>query len=525
MVRSELRQREVAIRRALGAARLGLGRYFYTESVLLAGVGGAIGSGIAWAALRLLVQAGPSTLPRLHEIRLDAVAVLYVVGLSLGAAIVFGSIPLWRGASAAALHETGRWQHRDTAAPSPATPAAGGAVAMALALLVVSGLMVRSLQNLRAINPGFNPDSTLTFNLALPPSKYRSIDSMVAAHQGVIDRVAPLPGVASISATTCLPLSMGCNGNTLLVEGDVYPSGTLPPLSLFRAVGGGYFETMGMRILRGRGLDRRDVERKELVAVISQALAARAFKDRDPIGRRIASNQPPGRDGTRTLEWLTVAGVVSDTPMRALNESAPMPMTFMPMSLANGVDLTRIVPTAGVMSFVVRTSTPPLSIVPSVLAAVRSVDGDLAVAQVRTLQSIVDRATEQVTLTMALLAMAAGIALILGVIGIYGVTSYIVSQRTSEIGVRLALGAEPRAITGQIVRQGGLVALAGIAVGLVGALAGSQLIAAVLYGVSPRDPAVFGTMAVLLQTVALLACWIPARRAAQLSPTVALRAD
>ena len=525
MVRTELRQREVAIRRALGAARLGLGRYFFTESFLLAGAGGAIGLAIAWAALRLLVQAGPSTLPRLHEIQLDPIAIGYVVVLSITAGIVFGVIPLWRGVSMSALHESGRANTATRHRHHVRQLLLGGQVAMALVLLVASGLMVRSFQNLRAIDLGFNPDSTLRFNIALPPAKYVSSASMVTVHQAIIDRVAALPGVASVSATTCLPLSMGCNGNTLLVEGEVYPPGTLPPLSLFRAVEGGYFETMGMRILRGRSLDRGDVDRKEPVAVISQWLATHAFKDRDPIGRRIASNQVPGRDGTRTLEWLTVVGVVSDTPTRALNEPEPMPMTFIPMSLANGADITRLLPSAAVMNFVVRTSTPPLSLAPAVRDAVKSVDADLAVAQFMTLQDMVDRAAAQMTFTMVLLAIAAIVGLILGVIGIYGVTSYIVSQRTSEIGVRLALGAEPGGITSQIVKQGGLVALIGIAIGLAAAFAGSRLIASVLYGVSPRDPIVFGAMAIALQLVALLACWIPARRAAQLSPTIALRAD
>jgi predicted permease len=525
MVRAELHRREVAIRRALGAARLGLGRYFFTESFLLAAAGGAVGLLIAWTALRLVVQSGPSTLPRLHEIHLDAIAVSYVVLLSLVAAIAFGSILLWRGVSMAALHESGRGNTATRQRHHVRQLLLGAQVAMALVLLVTSGLMVRSFQNLRAIDSGFNPDSTLTFQIGLPASKYRSIDSMVTAHQAVIDRVSALPGVAAVSATTCLPLSMGCNGNTLLVEGDVYPAGTLPPLSLFRAVGGGYFEAMGMRILKGRGLELGDVERKEPVAVISQWLATHAFKDRDPIGRRIATYQPPGRDGKRTLEWLTVVGVVSDTPTRALNESEPMPMTFIPMSLANGIETTRILPSGAFMNFVVRTSNPPLAIVPSVRDAVRSVDGDLAVANVRTLQAMVDRAAAQMTFTMVLLAIAAGVALILGVIGIYGVTSYIVSQRTSEIGVRLALGAEPGGITGQIVKQGGLVALIGIAIGLGAAFAGSRLIASILYGVSPRDPVVFSAMAMLLMLVALVACWIPARRASQLSPTIALRAE
>ena len=525
MVRAELHRREVAIRRALGAARLGLGRYFFTESFLLAAAGGALGLLIAWAAIRLVVQAGPATLPRLHEIQLDAITVSYVALLSLIAAIVFGSIPLWRGVSMSALHESGRGNTATRQRHQVRQLLLGAQVAMALLLLVASGLMVRSFQNLRAIDSGFNPDSTLTFQIGLPAAKYQSIDSMVAAHQAVIDRVSALPGVTAVSATSCLPLSMGCNGNTLIVEGDVLPAGTLPPLSLFRAVGGGYFEAMGMRILKGRGLDRADVDRKEPVAVISQWLAEHAFKDRDPIGWRIASNQPPGRDGKRTLEWLTVVGVVSDTPTRALNESQPMPMTFMPMSLANGIDNTRPLPTGAFMNFVVRTAHPPLSIVSSVREAVQSVDGDLAMANVRTLQSIVDRSAAQMTFTMVLLAIAASVALILGVIGIYSVTSYIVSQRTSEIGVRLALGAEPGGITGQIVKQGGLVALSGIAIGLLAAFAGSRLIASVLYGVSPRDPVIFSAMALLLMLVALVACWIPARRASQLSPTIALRAD
>jgi putative ABC transport system permease protein len=525
LVRTELRQREVAIRRALGAARLGLGRYFFTESFLLAGAGGAIGLSIAWAALRVLVQAGPTNLPRLHEVRLDAISVAYVAAVSIVAALVFGSIPLWRGTAAGALHDSGRGNTTSRQRHYVRHLLLGAQVAMALVLLVASALMVRSFQNLHAIDPGFNPDSTLSFNIGLPRTKYITIDQMATVHNGIVDRLAALPGVESASATTCLPLSMGCNANSMRVEGEEYPHGTLPPLSLMRAVGGGYFETMGMRIVRGRAITRADVDRKEPVVVISQKFANIAFKDVDPIGRRIASNQPPKPDGSVTFEWWTIVGVVVDTPMRALNEPDPMPMTFMPLSLANGVDLTRIAPTALQMNFVVRTSTPPLSIGPLAREAVRAIDADLAIAQFTTLQALVDRASAQMTFTMVLLAAAASISLVLGMIGIYGVTSYIVSQRTSEIGVRLALGAEPAGITSQIVKQGGKVTLAGIAVGLLAASAGSRLIASVLYGVSPRDPAIFAAMATLLMLVALVACWIPARRAARLSPTIALRAD
>jgi putative ABC transport system permease protein len=348
------------------------------------------------------------------------------------------------------------------------------------------------------------------------------------AHHQIIERVQALPGAVSASATTCLPLSMGCNGNTLRVEGEDYPAGTLPPLALFRAVADRYFETMGMRILRGRSLDRSDVDRREPVAVISQALAKSAFKGQDPIGRRVASNQPPRGNMPPQLQWLTVVGVVTDHPMQALNEPTAMPYLFMPLSLGRAPGTTnesRIAPGIATLSYVVRTSTAPEALVPLVREAVRAIDPNLPVFNVTTLQQMVDRASAQMTFTMVLLAIAAVVSLILGVIGIYGVTSYIVSQRTAEIGVRLALGAEPRGITKQIVTQGGVVALVGIVIGLAAALAGSRLIASVLYGISPRDPVVFTSMAIALQLVALIACWVPARRAAALSPTIALRAD
>ena len=258
--------------------------------------------------------------------------------------------------------------------------------------------------------------------------------------------------------------------------------------------------------------------------VISQTFADRAFKDRDPIGRRIASNQPPDKDGSRHLEWLTVVGIVGDTPLqRDLPEASPSPMLFMPMSLA--ATGARIGPGASLMNYVVRTSTPPLSIVAQVRESLQSIDHDFATAQINTLEGMVDRASSRMTFTMLLLALAASISLILGVIGIYGVTSYIVSQRTSEIGVRLALGAEPSGIASQIVRQAGLVTFAGIVIGLGAALAGGRVISSILFGVSPRDPLILVTTATALFSVALFASWVPARRAAQLSPTIALRAD
>jgi putative ABC transport system permease protein len=307
------------------------------------------------------------------------------------------------------------------------------------------------------------------------------------------------------------------------VEGRPMPEGTIPPLVAFRAVAGRYFETMGMRLVRGRRIDRRDIEQNEPVVVVNEALVNLMFPNQDPIGARVAR-------GTNTVNstWLTVVGVVSNTPIRALAEVNATPQLYMPMSISGRPDIPNM-PTAGpsvaAMSYVVRSATPPLGLAPSVRRAIDDVDANLALAQVRTLQDILDGASAQMAFTMVLLAIAAAVALLLGVIGIYGVMSYIVSQRTGEIGVRLAMGAEPASVARMIVRQGGSVALAGVIVGLATAFAGSRLIASLLYGVSPRDPGVFAATTLILLAVALLACWLPARRAARLSPLEALRTD
>jgi putative ABC transport system permease protein len=282
-------------------------------------------------------------------------------------------------------------------------------------------------------------------------------------------------------------------------------------------------------VLRGGSITRGDVERHEPAVVVNEAFAERFFPNQDPIGEHVASNRAPARPGEAAdLTWLTIVGVVSNTPIRALAEPTPTSQLYMPMSIAGGPDFpvsSLVGPNISVMSYILRTTTSVSGLMPSVRRAIDTVDPQLALAQVRTLQNTLDRASTQMAFTMVLLAIAAGVALMLGVIGIYGVMSYVVSQRTAEIGVRLALGAEPARVAGMIVRQGGVVALAGIAVGLAAAFAGSRLIESLLYGVSSRDPVVFATTTVTLIAVALLACWLPARRAARLNPLEALRAD
>ncbi len=530
LVRSDVRQREVAVRRALGARRLGIARYFFAESALLACAGGALGLAFAWGAVGVLVRVGPANLPRLEEVRLDGMVVAFTFALSLLSAIAFGAVPSWRGTQlASSLHEYGRSNTASRGRLRARQWLMGAQVALALVLLVSSGLMVRSFQKLRAVDPGFDPTSALTFSIGLPDSEYPTRDAAIAAHHAMLDRLSALPGVTAVSASTCLPLAGACSGNTLRVEGRTYPADTIPPLAMFRAVAGGYFEAMGIRLLRGRVIDRGDVERNEPVVVVSKTLADRFFPNQDPIGQRVASNRGPAKPGEPPmLTWLTIEGIVADTPARSLAERDPLSQLYMPMSIAGGPGIPRsalIGPDISVMSYVVRSTTPPVGLAPAARRAIDSVDSDLALADVRSLQDTLDRASAQMAFAMILLVIAAFVALSLGVIGIYGVMAYIVTQRTGEIGVRLALGAEPRRVATQIVRQGGVVALIGISIGLVTAFAGSRLIESLLYGVSPHDPGVFALTTVALLFVALVACWLPARRAARLSPVEALRTE
>ena len=528
LVRSESRHREVAVRRALGAETRRLARYFLAESVLLGVVGGIVGLVLAWAGVRLLVAFGPATLPRLGEVRIDAVVVVFTAGLSLIAAFAFGAIPLLRLAPmTATLHDSGRGQTATRGQHRARHALMTAQVALALVLLVASGLMVRSVQQLRSMDHGFDPTSTLSFAVALPQRAYQTRERAAATHRAILDRLNALPGVISASASSCLPLSGTCMGNGLVVEHELdNPQQLRRQFAWFRAVAGGYLETAGLRLIRGRTIMRSDVDRREPVAVIDEALAAMYFPGQDPIGRRVRS--AARADPTLPMPpWLEIVGIVSSTPTGTLT-TPRLPQMYMPMSIAGGPDIPAqalIGPDITAMSYVVRSTTNAEDLAGAARAAVEDADPDLAIAQVRTLQQAVDRAGDQMLFTMVLLGIAAGVALLLGAIGIYGVVSYIAAQRTGEIGLRLALGAEPSGVASLIIRQSLAVTMMGVGLGLAGALAGGRLIEALLYNVSPRDPVVIAVVTLLLMAVALVACWLPARRATRLSPIEALRTD
>jgi predicted permease len=527
LVRSEARQREVAIRRALGAGRFGIARFFLAESVLLSLSGGAIGVMFASSAVRLLVRFGPAMLPRLDEIHLDAVTGVYTFVLCTMAALMFSSIAVWHSrAVSSALHDAGR---ANTATPGRNRARQllmGMQVALALVLLIASGLIARSFQNVRAVDPGFDPRWALTFSVGLSNREYPSRERAVAAHQTIVDGVRMLPSVTAASASTCLPLAGGCFGNSVRVLGRTLPADAVPPVARFRAVADGYFETMSMRLLRGRSIGRQDVDRQAPIVVVDQTFVDQFFPNQDPIGQFVASNRPPKRPGEEPdLAWREIVGVVSNTPTSTLVDSRPPPLLYMPMSIA-APEFGRTSldgPEVAVMSYVVRTTSAPAGLLSAVRHVVDTVDRAIALAQVQTLQEILDRSSAQMAFTMVLLAIAAGVALLMGIVGIYGVMSYVVTQRTGEIGVRLALGAEPQAVTHMIVKQGAVVSIVGLAVGVAGAAVGSRLIESLLYRVTARDPVIFAAATFMLFSVALAACWLPARRAARLNPLDALR--
>jgi len=538
LVRADGRQREVSVRRALGATFADVVRFFLSESLLLAAIGVLGGLAIASAALQALIANGPTTLPRLHEVRIDAVTITFTMALGLVACVMFGLIPLLRSLTfASSLRDGGRGTTASPRQHRTRHVLMAGQVALALALLVGAALMVRSYDRLRAIDLGFNPQAALTFRVGLPARDYPTRAAAVTAHRAILERLAREPGVEAVSASSGLPLADTCFGNAIFVRGQNVPDGTRAPIARLCAATEGYVAAMGLRLLRGRDLERADVDRARTNVLVNEAFVRTVLGGTDPIGKQVKSNAPPP-PSARTVDgafeweggppWLTIVGVVSNTPFETLTEPAPVAVLYMPLSIAGGPDIPNIAmlgPTTSAATFVVRTTVAPATLTAAVQRAVQGVDSSLAVAQVMTLQSLVDRDAAQMALTMALLVIAAAGGLAIGIIGIYGVIAYAVSQRRSEIGVRLALGASPGTVVSMIVKQGAVVALAGVAAGLALAASGSGVLGSLLFGVSPHDPLVFVGVSTLLAVVAVVACWLPARSAARISPTEALRAE
>jgi predicted permease len=519
LVRAEGRQRELGLRVALGASRLDLLRHFLWESLVLAGLAGAIGIGIGFLALKTLVAASPETVPRLHEVGLHGPVLVYSIALSVFAGIAFGLIPIVRYRRpnlVRSIHEgslrtsSGRETHRARAALVVTQ------VALALVLLIASGLMARSFWALREVDPGFVADHLATLRLALPRSPYATPDDTARFYSTLADRLRALPGVESVGSVRNLPMSGSQSNNGVLIEEFPVAEGELPPVIRTNWAAPGYFETLGIPIHEGRGFERRDHEERTGAVVLSRSLAEKYWPGESAIGKRLTPGLP--REVTR---WYSVVGIVGDVHDDGL-EKPVNPMIYFPVV---GFGTENDDWSNRGMTVALRSRLPLPALSGAIRETVRSLDPNLPIINMASGDEHLSRAMARTSYTMTLLAIAAAVALFLGSIGIYAVIAYIVGQRTREIGVRMALGAARGDVARMVVRQGLAMTLFGVVLGVLGALAATRSMSALLYGVAPTDPATFVSVGAFLLVIATLASYLPARRAAGIEPVRALHYD
>ena len=523
LARSSVRQREIAIRRALGAGRGRLVRQLLTESVLLAVVGGSLGLLVAAWGVDALLQLTPASLPRLDGVGVNATVLAFTAGLSLLTGVVFGLAPAIQG-SRVDLQSVMREATRSASAAGRSTRLRSvlvvGEFALALVLLVGAALLVQSFWRLQGVDLGFRPSSVLTARIWLPqPNDPKSGPYFTHAarelfYRRVMDRVAALPGVEAVGGVTSLPLGGTPGRAAFNVDGRAPEAGNIP-VSEVSFVTPGYFSALGITKTSGRLLDEHDDSRAPLAVVVSEAFAQRYFSGEEPIGKRISqgSGLPGGpRNQVTPPNWMIIVGVVRDVKSERL-EATPAPLMYRALWQTSNLNLT----------LTIKTKNDPAVLAESIRREVRAVDPNEPVFSVRTMDAIVASAMAERRFTMVLLALFAATALALSAIGIYGVMAYFVTQRTHEIGIRMALGASRADVVNMVLGQGVRLAAAGVVAGVIGALLITRVIATLLYGVGPRDPWTLAALASTLTAVALLACYIPARRATRVDPIRALR--
>jgi len=513
LVRAEGRQREIAVRHALGASRAQILRGALTESLTLAGAGCLAGILIANVSIKLLLSRIPFDLPRADEIGLNTVVLAFALAVSLISGIIFGALPVLR--SGGDLNRALRDGSRSATVGKGRVRTRQGLVvaqvALSLVLLSGAGLMARSFTKLASVDLGFAPENLLTFQLSLPSSLYEEHDSVVAFHDALVHRLQALPGVQSVSAARDLPLSGRSGGDILIKENDPPTEGEIPPIVWLTRAMPGYFSTTGIPLLAGRTITQADQDDASRVMVLNQTAADVFFPGEDPVGQRVSI----GMDGEPT--WLEVIGIVGTTKQERLAET-PDPKGYVPTSGSGYFNSARQ------MGFVVRVAGDPLALADAVRAVVREADRNLPIIGLRSMDQVVREAGAPMAFTMILLGIAAGVATLLGSIGVYGVISYIVGHRTGEIGIRMAVGAAGPDVRRMLLRQGVVVAIMGLGIGLAGALMLMRSMESLLYEVDPFDPVTHATTSLVLLGVVLLATWVPALRASRIDPVVALRA-
>ncbi|MBO0861662.1 MAG: ABC transporter permease [Chloracidobacterium sp.] len=512
LARGSVRRREVAVRAALGAGRWRIVRQLLTENMLLAVLGGALGVLLAWWGLRLLVNLKPANIPRLEDIRLDGRVLWFTLALSLLTGLIFGLTPALQTTHFKLSESLKEGSHTGT----------GGRraqrireifivveVALTLALLVGAGLLVRSFWRLQRVDPGFRTDHLLTLRVTLWGSKYRQGAQAVSFYEQLQERLAALPGVVSASATSDIMLRRLATSAGFTIENRPRDPNELALELPFDRAQPNYFQTMGIQMLKGRAFTAQDSRDTPRVAIVNETFVKRYFPNEDPIGKRFTFGS-----GGPNARWITIVGVVRDTKRQGLDQPVRieswMPLAQMP---------------AGSMDVVLRTKGDPSPLGNVARETVWSLDRNLPIPSIQTLEQILSERVAQRRLNMLLLALFALVALILAAVGVYGVMNYAVTQRAHEIGVRVALGARTSDVLRLIVGHGMKLALAGVVIGLIATLVLTRLMASLLFDISATDPITFMAIAALLFMAALAACWIPARRASKVDPMVALRCE
>src|SRR5262245_50659585 len=509
LARAADRQKEMAIRTALGAGRWRVIRQLLTESALLALMGGAIGLLLAWLGINALAKVNQVQIPRASEIGLDWRALAFTLGVSLLTGIVFGLVPAIQ-ISKADLHETLKEGGRTGSSGARAWVRNTLVVlemGLALVVLVSAGLLIRSFWRVQQVNPGFAPRGVLAMSLSLPTTKYKVPAQRANFYHELLQRIRALPGVQSAGATSILPLSGNNSSGSFRIEGRVVPPGQSSPHGDRWAATTDYFSTMKIPIIRGRFFDDRDTMESQPVAIIDETMRRKYWPDEDPSGKRITLQS---RDGYPI--WREIVGIVGHVKHSGL-EGESRVQYYIPHSQVQN----------SFMGLVVRTNVDPASLTGAVRGAISGLDKDLPVFRVKTMDQFVIDSTAQRRFAMTLVGIFATVAMALAAVGLYGVLSYSIMQRSHEIGIRMALGAQVRDVLRMVVGQGMLLALAGVVLGSVAAFLLTRLMANLLFNVTPTDPLTFTTISLLLSLVALLACFVPARRATKVDPIEALR--
>jgi putative ABC transport system permease protein len=516
--RGAARYREIAVRAALGAGRRRIIRQLLTESVLLAAAGGVFGLYFAWLSFSFLKQIIPSGMALNAGVRIDARVFGFTLLLSLLTGIVFGLAPALQAAKVdlnEALKQGGGRAGTGVGHRRLRSALVVIEIALALVLLVGAGLLIRAFLRLRALDIGLNPENALTLRTDLPPNKYGELPKRDAFYRQVLERVRALPGVVSAGYTTAAPLTWKGGTNSFRVEGREPKPGQD---AQSRQVSTGYLETIGVKLRQGRFFDDHDGAQAQPVAVINETMARQFWAGESPLGKRFKFGLGEFGPGDSQARWITIVGVIGDVKEMGLEAPAKAEMFFpyqqMPQALWN---MPR--------DLIIRATGDPMSVAAAARQAVWSVDPTQPVSNIRTMDEILAEEVAQRRIGMTLLGAFAALALALASLGIYGVLSYSVAQRTQEIGIRMALGAGQKDVLRIVLADGMRLAAAGVAIGLGASFALTRLMAGLLFGVSASDPRTLGGVTLLLITVAFVACFIPARRATKVDPIVALRTE